>query len=54
MADEKPKKQHTEQINANLKRVYDEVVSEDVPDRFHELLAQLKKQDETSGSGDRS
>lgn len=30
------------QINENLKRVYDDVLNEAVPDRFHDLLAQLK------------
>lgn len=30
------------QIDENLKRVYDDVLNEVVPDRFHDLLAQLK------------
>ena len=29
-------------IDANLKRVYDSVLQEDVPDRFVELLRQLQ------------
>ncbi len=29
------------QIDENLRRVYDEVLTEDVPDRFRELLARL-------------
>ncbi|MEO6300132.1 MAG: NepR family anti-sigma factor [Paracoccaceae bacterium] len=30
------------QIDANLKRVYDETLDEKVPDRFKELLEQLR------------
>lgn len=30
------------QIDENLKRVYQEVLTEEVPDRFKDLLAQLK------------
>lgn len=30
------------QIDENLKRVYREALSEDVPDRFKDLLAQLQ------------
>lgn len=37
------------QIDENLKRVYEEVLSEDVPDRFKLLLEQLKAQ--TTGGG---
>ena len=33
-------------IDENLKRVYDEVLSRDVPDRFKDLLAQLKAKEE--------
>ncbi|MBV0913685.1 NepR family anti-sigma factor [Anianabacter salinae] len=32
------------QIDENLRRVYDETVTEDVPDRFVQLLQQLKQQ----------
>ncbi len=32
-------------INQNLKRVYDDVAGQDIPDRFKDLLAQLKAQD---------
>lgn len=31
-----------EQIDKNLKRVYQEVLDEGIPDRFAELLARLK------------
>ncbi|WP_343067859.1 NepR family anti-sigma factor [Sulfitobacter aestuariivivens] len=33
-------------IDENLKRVFDEALEEGVPDRFKDLLDQLKKQDE--------
>ncbi|WP_098412618.1 NepR family anti-sigma factor [Thioclava sp. ES.031] len=42
MADEKPKSSIRDQINQNLKRVYEEALQEEVPDRFKDLLAQLK------------
>ena len=34
-----------EQIDANLKRVYREIVGDEVPDRFRLLLDQLRNQD---------
>jgi Anti-sigma factor NepR len=34
-----------EQIDENLKRVYRDSLSEELPDRFRELLAQLKAKD---------
>jgi hypothetical protein len=33
------------QIDENLRRVYDETASEDIPDRFQKLLDKLKEQD---------
>lgn len=42
MPDEKSKANIREQINENLKRVYEEALQEEVPDRFKDLLAQLK------------
>jgi hypothetical protein len=41
----KPTQRSTEiekQIDENLRRVYDETVNEALPDRFSDLLAQLK------------
>ncbi|WP_324755212.1 NepR family anti-sigma factor [Roseovarius sp. Pro17] len=35
-----------DQIDANLKRVYDEMLEDDVPDRFEQLLRQLREQDD--------
>ncbi len=37
------------QIDENLKRVYQAALSEDVPDRFRDLLAQLQAQDQRQG-----
>ncbi|SLN58049.1 NepR family anti-sigma factor [Pseudooctadecabacter jejudonensis] len=36
-------------INANLKRVYDDVLNQEIPDRFKDLLAQLKQQEPSDG-----
>lgn len=33
----------TAQIDENLKRVYDDMLNEEVPDRFKNLIQQLKK-----------
>ncbi len=45
MADDQKKSRLTEQIDENLKRVYDEILKEQVPDRFKQLLAQLKEKE---------
>jgi hypothetical protein len=42
MADNKGKSRLHQQIDENLKRVYEEALSEDVPDRFKDLIAQLR------------
>lgn len=34
------------QIDANIKRVYEEVVEEEVPDRFKDLIEQLRQKDD--------
>lgn len=39
-----------EQIDENLKRVYQDSLSEELPDRFRELLAQLKAKDGQGGA----
>lgn len=38
-------------IDVNLKRVYDSVLQEDVPNRFVELLRQLQDGEESIGGG---
>ena len=46
-----PKRQAIrEQIDENLKRVYAAAMSEELPDRFRDLLARLKNND-GSGTG---
>ncbi len=43
MAQDKPQSpQLRRDIDENLKRVYDEILAQDVPDRFKQLLDQLK------------
>lgn len=37
-----------QEIEANLKRVYEDVAKQDVPDRFTELLNQLREADKSS------
>lgn len=37
-----------QEIEANLKRVYDDVAKQEVPDRFTQLLEQLRKADTSS------
>lgn len=41
--DSKPKASIKQQIDENLKRIYDETLNEEVPDRFKQLLDQLRK-----------
>lgn len=45
MADDKSKASIKEQINQNLKKAYETALNEDVPDRFNDLLAQLRKKE---------
>jgi len=40
-----------QEIDENLKRVYQRTLEEDVPERFKELMEKLKKQD-SSDEGD--
>lgn len=42
MAERKSNARLKEQIDENLKRVYEEALNEEIPDRFKQLLAQLK------------
>ncbi|SDI90123.1 NepR family anti-sigma factor [Alloyangia pacifica] len=39
-----------EVIDENLKRVYQDMLDEQVPDRFLDLIAQLRAQDDGGGS----
>ena len=44
MTEEKPKMDAATRIDANLKKVYQEMVETEIPDRFQQLIEQLKKQ----------
>lgn len=46
MTQSRSKQSVDEQIDANLKRVYDAAASEPLPDQFLSLLAQLKAKEE--------
>jgi len=46
-AGSKSKAPKRDQIDENLKRVYNEMLEQDVPDRFEELLRQLREQDKS-------
>ncbi len=52
MTNNEPNSGTRKQIDDNLRRVFQEKVEEEVPDRFKDLLAQLQEQDTNKGSGD--
>lgn len=52
MANDTDKQTNGDAIDDNLKRVYDDMLSQEVPDRFKDLLAQLKAQDATAEGED--
>lgn len=41
-----------EEIDRNLRLVYEEFLEEEIPDRFNALLAKLKQNEGTSETGD--
>ena len=45
MADGKGKSRLHQQIDENLKRVYEEALTEEIPDRFKDLIAQLRSKE---------
>ena len=45
MAETKGKGRLHQQIDENLKRVYEEALNEEIPDRFKELIAQLRSRE---------
>jgi hypothetical protein len=45
MASDSPKHKIKQQIEENLKRVYDDALNEPVPSRFQDLLDQLRSRD---------
>jgi hemerythrin-like domain-containing protein len=50
MPDSNPKSKVRDQIDENLKRIYDETLKEEIPDRLTQLLEQLRKKS-TDDSG---
>lgn len=44
MAEDPAKSRLKQQIDENLKRVYEDALQEEVPDRFKRLLEDLKRQ----------
>ncbi len=44
-------KRREREIDQNLRRVYQRLLDEEVPDRFLDLLERLKDQDENQGAG---
>jgi hypothetical protein len=48
---EKPDDKLSEQIDENLRKVYQRTLEEDVPDKFMDLLSKLKDQDQGSKHG---
>lgn len=49
MSEKTPRSKIKVQIDENLKRIYDEVLQEDVPDRFKALLQQLREKTDKGG-----
>jgi Anti-sigma factor NepR len=49
MSKDTPRSKVKQQIDENLKRVYDASLNEDVPDRFKQLLDQLRAQQNSGG-----
>lgn len=43
MAENNPKSKFRDQIDENLKRIYDETLKEEIPDKLTLLLEQLRK-----------
>lgn len=52
MADDVDNSKQAQLIDDNLKRVYNDMLTEEVPDRFLNLLDQLKQQDQAKSSSD--
>lgn len=51
MAEKRTTSKVDQQIDENLKRVYDDALNEAVPDRFLDLIEQLKNTDAARKSG---
>ena len=49
MPDSDPKANLRQQIDQNLKRVYQDALQEEIPDRFKALLAELRDKEKAGG-----
>ena len=54
MSKDTPSEKARQQIDANLKRVFQEQEQSELPDRLRDLLAQLKKQSDSATKGPKS
>ncbi len=52
MSESNPKSKMRDQIDENLKRIYDETLQEQIPDRLTQLLEQLQKKSVVQLDGD--
>jgi hypothetical protein len=52
MAENNPKSKIRDQIDENLKRIYDETLREEIPDRLTQLLDQLRRKSDGPVVGD--
>ena len=52
MSDSNPKSKIRTQIDENLKRIYDETLKEEIPDRLTQLLEQLRRKSGANDGGD--
>lgn len=52
MSESNPKSKARVQIDENLKRIYDETLNEQIPDKLTELLEQLRRKSLNSAAGD--
>lgn len=50
MADSNPKSTIRQQINENLRRIYDETLNEQIPDKLTQLLEQLRQKTAQPGA----
>jgi len=50
MADSNPKSTIRQQINENLRRIYDETLNEQLPDKLTQLLDQLRQKTAQPGA----
>ncbi|MEX3016152.1 NepR family anti-sigma factor [Gymnodinialimonas hymeniacidonis] len=51
MASDSKKSRVEQQIDENLKRVYDDAMKDELPDRFLDLIAQLKASEGAAKDG---